>query len=137
MSEAKPKTNGAAGNTGVSVHGDRDRVAMLSLNADGTPDQTSPQLIGDRQLALDGTREQFRQQAVSAVDQEKRALLFGVGSTGEQLEQDPTIAELQTAHQAAEQAADSAADATVGALFTDDPALTAGDVDRKPASGSK
>jgi hypothetical protein len=71
---------------------------MLSLKADGTPDQHNPEIVGDKEFALEATKEQFRQQAVSAVDQEKRAELFGTGGGGEQLEQDPKIAELKDAH---------------------------------------
>jgi hypothetical protein len=130
MAEAKPKTTEAAGNTAVPTHGDRDRVAMLSLKPDGTPDQHNPEIIGDKEFARDATREQFRQQAVSAVDQEKRAELFGTGTADvQQLEQDPKIVELKSAHEAAEKAAESAADATVGALFVDD--------DKQPAAGAK
>jgi hypothetical protein len=108
------------GNTAVPQHGDRDRVAMLSLRADGTPDQHNPEIIGEKEFAEQATREQFRQQAVSAVDQEKRAELFGTGVQVEQLEQDPAIQELQDAHQKAEQAAEKAADSTVGALFVEE-----------------
>lgn len=110
-----------AGNTAVPQHGDRDRVAMLSLKADGTPDQHNPEIIGEREFALDATKEQFKQQAVSAVDQEKRAELFGTGTADvEQLEQDPKIAELKDAHESAEKAAESAAESTVGALFVEE-----------------
>jgi hypothetical protein len=108
------------GNTAVPQHGDRDRVAMLSLKADGTPDQHNPEIVGEREFALAATKEQFKQQAVSAVDQEKRAELFGTGAGVEQLEQDPKIAELQSAHADAEKAAESAAESTVGALFVED-----------------
>jgi hypothetical protein len=102
------------GNTAVPEHGDRDRVAMLSLRADGTPDQHNPEIIGDKEFALEATREQFRQQAVSAVDQAERK----VADTGaEVLEQDPQIAALQQAHQDAEAKAEAAADATVETLF--------------------
>lgn len=127
MAETKqqPKATAAAGasegNTAVPTHGDRDRVAMLSLKADGTPDQHNPEIVGEKEFALEATREQFKQQAVSAVDQAKRAELFGTGVDVEQLEQDPKIAELQDAHQAAEKSAEAAADATVGALFVDEP----------------
>ena len=110
------------GNTGVPQHGDRDRVAMLSLRADGTPDQHNPEIIGNKQFALDATREQFRQQAVSAVDQRERATGPLSAGSAEQLEQDPAIAELTGKHEAAEQAATSAADATVEALYDEDPA---------------
>lgn len=126
MADTK-KPAGAAGNTAVPTHGDRDRVAMLSLKADGTPDQVNPEIIGEKEFALAATKEQFKQQAVSAVDQEKRAELFGTGNGGEQLEQDPKIAELKDAHDAAAKQAESAAESTVGALFVDD----------KPAEGKQ
>lgn len=110
------------GNTAVPKHGDRDRVAMLSLKADGTPDQHNPEIIGEKEFALAATKEQFKQQAVSAVDQEKRAELFGTGTADtEKLTQDPKIEELTGAHEAAAKQAESAAESTVGALFVDDP----------------
>lgn len=109
------------GNTAVPKHGDRDRVAMLSLKADGTPDQHNPEIIGEKEFALAATKEQFKQQAVSAVDQEKRAELFGTGTAAEKLTQDPKIEELTGAHDAAAKQAESAAESTVGALFVDDP----------------
>lgn len=125
----------AKGNTAVPNGGPHDRVAMLSLNRDGTPDQHNPEIIGDKEFALAATREQFKQQAVSAVDQQKRPELFGSGINGEPLEQDPLIAELKDAHDAAADAAEKAADATVGALFNDeaDTAKPAA----KPAPASK
>lgn len=48
--------------------GDHDRVAMLSVNADGTADQHAPEIIVDVAVARAATREQFTQQAVSAAD---------------------------------------------------------------------
>jgi hypothetical protein len=119
-------TPAAAGNTAVPAHGDHDRVAMLSLRADGTPDQNNPEIIGDREFALAATREQFRQQAVSAVDQELRGAAAGDGEAAEDAVQDPEIVKLTDAHEAAAAAAEKAADATVGQLFTTDPDLTAG-----------
>jgi hypothetical protein len=62
-------------NTAVKNEGDHDRVAMLSLQADGTPDQHNPEIIGDKDAAIKATKVQFAQQAVSAVDAEKRAEL--------------------------------------------------------------
>lgn len=108
------------GNTAVPQHGDRDRVAMLSLKADGTPDQHNPEIVGEKEFALEATKEQFKQQAVSAVDQTKRAELFGTGSTAEELSQDPKIEELQDAHNAAAKDAEKAAESTVKGLFVDD-----------------
>jgi len=123
MADTKPKAAAAAaeGNTAVPTHGDRDRVAMLSLKPDGTPDQHNPEIVGEREFALAATKEQFKQQAVSAVDQEQRAKLFGTGvSVAEDLGQDPKIAELQDAHETASTAAEKAAESTVAALFVDE-----------------
>lgn len=133
MAEARTTTGGAAGNTAVS-HGDHDRVVMLSLRADGTPDQHNPEIIGDKEFALEATKQQFREQAVSAVDQAERGVSSDAGGA-EPVEQDPAIAEMQKKHEAAEKAADSAAESAVGALFTDDKALDTG-ADSKP-TGSK
>jgi len=126
------------GNTAIPKHGDRDRVAMLSLKADGTPDQHDPEIIGDKEFALAAAKEQFRQQAVSAVDQEKRAELFGTG-TGDvqQLEQDPKIAELKDAHDSAAEAAEKAAESTVDALYDDDQPAKAAPAASKPAAGKQ
>lgn len=119
MAEAKS----GEGNTAMPSpeNGAHDRVTMLSLRADGIPDQTAPEIIGPREFAEAATRQQFREQAVSAVDERER----GVTSGGdvEQLEQDPTIAALKEKHEAAEEAAFSAADATVERLYTEDEAL--------------
>lgn len=125
------------GNTAVPQHGDRDRVAMLSLKADGTPDQHNPEIVGEREFALDATREQFRQQAVSAVDQTKRAELFGTGVQADELSQDPKIAELQEAHEAAAKSAEAAADATVGNLFTESDEAAAGAAATPPRKAAK
>lgn len=121
----------AAGNTAVPAHGDHDRVAMLSLRADGSPDQHNPEIIGDREAARDAAREQFKQQAVSAVDQQLRGVTAGRGDQAENTVQDPAIAELTTAHGEAAAAAEKAADVTVEQLFTGDPA-PAGDSAGKP-----
>ena len=50
-----------------------DRVAMLSLKADGTPDQTNPEMIGDKEFSIEATKRQFAEHAVSAADDAKRA----------------------------------------------------------------
>lgn len=105
----------ADGNTAVP-HGDHDRVQMLSLRADGTPDQFSPEIIGDKEFAVAAAKRQFTEQAVSAVDVEKR----GVSAGGaEEVAQDPTIEELRKAHEKAASAAESAAEKAVGALSKD------------------
>jgi hypothetical protein len=126
MAEAKNKASEGA--NVVPAHGDHDRVVMLSLKHDGTPDQAAPEIIGDKDVALAAAREQFRQQAVSAADVDKRGVsasspaLVGKedGSVEEvdagSLPQDPSVAELEKAHDQAAKAAESAADKAVGAL---------------------
>lgn len=116
------------GNTAVPAHGDVDRVQMLSLRADGTPDQSpGVVMIGDEETARAQTREQFAQQAVSATDQQLRAEQAAAGRTGTdtpaQDVQDPVISELIEAHAEANDAAVKAADSVMDDLFkADDPA---------------
>jgi|GEM_PF-3185809 len=114
MSEVK-------GNTAVPKGGDIDRVQSLSLRSDGTPDQTPGfEMIGDRETAITVSREQFAQQAVSAVDQAERHI--GTEAESVEVEQDPEIKALKEKHDSAHDAAVKAADATVAAAFTNDPA---------------
>jgi hypothetical protein len=92
----------------VPGHGDHDRVQMLSLHADGTPAQIAPELIGDKDATLEATKEQFKQQAVSAKDVELR------GVNASESERDEEV--LKKAHDAAAKAAEAAAVKTVDAL---------------------
>lgn len=95
--------------------GDHDRVTMLSLRADGSPDQTpGVEIIGDKDAAIAATAEQFKQQAVSAADREIR----GVDSADVNVSttEDPTVAELQKAHESAAKGADAAAKSVVESL---------------------
>lgn len=108
--DSTPKTANKAANGG-----DHDRVTMLSLKADGTPDQVNPEIIGDKDAAIAATAEQFKQQAVSAADREVR----GVSSDdaeGTSDTEDPTVAELKKAHESAAKGADSAAKSVVESL---------------------
>jgi nickel-dependent lactate racemase len=100
--EAKTPANAVPG------HGDHDRVVMLTLEADGTPRQVAPEFIGDKEAALEATKEQFRQQAVAAKDVELRGVVAGEGEKDDEV--------LSKAHKAAEKAAESAAEKTVNAL---------------------
>lgn len=93
--------------------GDHDRVTMLSLRADGTPDQINPEIIGDKDAAIAATTEQFKQQAVSAADREIRGVSSDEGAS---TTEDPTVEELKKAHEAAAKGADSAAKAVVESL---------------------
>ena len=108
-----------AGNTAVVGEGDHDRVAMLSLNADGTPDQTERvEMIGDPEASKEATREQFRQQAVASVDVVERPRLGLAGSDAltEGDTSDKAIDALRDKQQAAEKAAEKRADAVVDKL---------------------
>ena len=132
MAQTSENTTGT-GNTAVPQHGDHDRVAMLSLRADGTPDQHNPELIGDREFALEATKRQFREQAVSAADVAARGAVADTGA--EQVDQDPEIAKLQRVHEKAADAAESAADKAVDALFTGEtqPATADRPTEARPA----
>jgi hypothetical protein len=120
------KATDAKGNTAVPHQGQHDRVAMLSLKADGTPDQTNPELIGDPEAAKAAAREQFTQQAVAAADhiRAQSVPMMAVGNEGEErpaseAPQDPAIAAAQAEHEKVAAAARAAADAVVDALHKD------------------
>jgi hypothetical protein len=99
-------------NTAVE-HGDHDRVAMLSLHPDGSPAQFKPEIIGDKEFALEAAKRQFAEQAVSAVDSASRVVEVP------EVAEDPTISALKEKHDAAQSAGEAAAEKTVGALFKD------------------
>lgn len=107
-----PDETGEQGNTAVPHQGDHDRVQMLSLRADGTPDQHNPEIIGDKDTALAAAKEQFKQQAVSAADTANA----GGGTTVEDAPQDPTIQATVEEHEKVAAEAEKAAEATVNAL---------------------
>lgn len=125
QTKSDTKSTGATGNTAVPHQGDHDRVQMLSLRADGSPDQNNPEIIGDPEVAKAAAREQFAQQAVSAVDQ-LRAQSVPMMTVGDKLvpaseaPQDPAIEDAQKEHQKVEEAAHKAADAMVDALHQGD-----------------
>jgi hypothetical protein len=101
--------------------GDHDRVAMLSLNVDGSPAQHNPELIGDRDATLAATTKQFEQQAVSAADSQRQA--DAVKAAAVDAPQDPSIAEAKAEHDAVAATAAEAAKAVVEDLLpVTDPA---------------
>lgn len=113
---SKPKTETTdteTANTAVPHEGDHDRVQMLSLRADGTPDQHNPEIIGDKEAAVKATQEQFKQQAVSAADV---AHAGTGGSTVEDAPQDPSIDAAKTEHDKVAAAAEKAAEKVVNRL---------------------
>lgn len=65
----KPADKSAAAATKSLPATEGDRVAMLSLNADGTPDQTDPTIIIPKDDAIEATTEQLAQRAGSIVEQ--------------------------------------------------------------------
>lgn len=89
-----------------------DRVQMLSLKADGTPDQTNPEFIVDEATALATTSEQLKQQAVSVLDSQSAPVAV------EDAPQDPEIAAAKAAHDEAAAAAEDRAAALVDQIPT-------------------
>lgn len=134
MAEASTPAPKAAANP-VPHQGDHDRVAMLSVKADGTADQHNPEVILDAEAATEATRRQFVDQAVSAADVELAAsrvsgpvTIIGkpgdepdeiVPATADAVGEDPSIAEARKVTEAAAKAAGAAAERAVKALTKD------------------
>jgi hypothetical protein len=129
-------------NTAVPRNGDVDRVQMMSLKADGSADQTPGfEIIGDKETALEQSREQFRQQAVSAVDQAERTVAGDGGTSVPDAPQDPAIEALKEKHDAAADEATKAAEAAVERLFVEPTPVTSApgteQASAKPGPASK
>lgn len=110
----KSSTPDKAENT-VPNQGDHDRVQMLSLNADGTPNQHNPEIIGDKDVAIRAAQEQFKQQAVSAADAAANEGAGG-GTVVEDAPQDPEIEKRVKEHEKVADAAAKAAEQAVNSL---------------------
>ena len=95
--------------------GDHDRVVALSVRADGTLDQTNPEIIGDKEAALAATKRQFAEIAVSAVDAKKRAEL-GLSRSTEGDTSDAAIDALRDEHEKAATAAEKKAESVINSL---------------------
>lgn len=104
--------------------GDHDRVAMLSVRADGSADQYDPEFVIGEDAAKAATRRQFAEQAVSAADAQVPASSSTVTIVGTAdgepdkvipLTTDATRSQtaLQALHEDIVEAAVSAADAAV------------------------
>lgn len=94
---------------------DHDRIVGLSLAKDGTPDQSPNfEFIGDKDTAIEVTKRQFAEQAVSAVDADKRAEL-GLAGRDEGDTSDKLIDALKAEHDKAASAAEKKAEAVVNA----------------------
>lgn len=114
----------------VPYQGDHDRIAMLSLNADGTANQHNPEVILSPEAATEASTRQFQEQAVSAVDTEQRIVATGeataiVGTpegepdkvvAASELPQDPSIEAATKEQIEAAQKAGSAAKVVVSKL---------------------
>lgn len=111
MAEAQKKVADAPVADGVP----HDRVVGLSLRKDGTPDQHDPELIGDKEAALEATKKQFAEFAVSAVDAEKRAE-HGLAGQDEGDTSDKQIDALKKDHDKVAAAAEKKAESVVNSL---------------------
>lgn len=121
-------TQESKANTAANA-GDHDRVAMLSLHPDGSPAQYKPEIIGDKDFALEASKRQFAEQAVSAADVDARGVSSGgpvtlvgqadgsVKAEPARSDPDPGVAELKATHDDAAAAAEKAAEKTVDKLY--------------------
>lgn len=111
-----PATNTPAEGANVKPDekGAHDRVAMLSLRADGTPDQIAPEIIGGKEFAIEAAKRQFAEQAVSAKDEAERAATIDTGS--ETVKQDPSVEALKKEHDKVAEAAEKRAEKVVESL---------------------
>lgn len=116
MAESKTAASVSTDKPVVTTN-DHDRVVGLSIAKDGTLDQNAPEIIGDKEVALETTKEQFRRIAVAAVDAEKRPELGLAGSTDEGDTSDAQIDKLKAEHEKAEAAAEKKAESVVNALY--------------------
>ena len=115
MADAKSTEKAVASGAPVVSTNDHDRVVALSVRVDGSLDQHDPEIIGDKEAALDATKEQFRQIAVSAVDADKRAEL-GLARTADTDTSDAKIDALRKEHDKAAAAAEKKAESVVNSL---------------------
>lgn len=93
-----------------------DRVVMLSLKADGTPDQLNPEIVGDKEFAVEAAKRQFAEQAVSAADEAQRSAAADVTKVA----QDPAIAATQKEHEKIAAAAEKSAASVIDGLHKGD-----------------
>lgn len=105
----------AADNVTKSPTVPHDRVVGLSLNADGTPDQNNPEIIGDKEAAIEATKKQFAEFAVSAADHELR-VKAGLAGAEEGSTADGPIDALKAEHDKIAEAAEKQAEALVNQL---------------------
>lgn len=92
--------------------GDHDRIVMASRRADGSMDQTRPEFIGDKDVAIAAAKEQLAQQAASAVDVAARGVSSAPEGAGTS-EPDPDVKALKDAQDEAIKAAEDQAEREV------------------------
>lgn len=103
-----------SGKDSVAPTGDRDRVAMLTLNSDGTVRDCNPVII-DPDRAVAAHKRQFAEKAVS--DGESAAYAEKAVKDRERAaDSDPEFQKRLKAHQDAEAAGEKAAEAAVKRL---------------------
>lgn len=107
----EPKAVEAGSKAAANGPGEHDRVGMLSLHPDGTPAQLAPEIIGNKDFALEATKRQLREQRVSAVDFAERSA--AIAAAGGEVTEDPTIAALKAKHDAAGEQAEADAEKVV------------------------
>jgi hypothetical protein len=115
-----PKVNDA-------VPAPHDRVAVLSVRADGTHDQLNPELL-DPEGVKDYTKRQFSEQAVGEADRANAPIAGPTTIIGTpegepdkivpatEVKQDPSIESAQAEHERVQKAAEKAAEAVVTSL---------------------
>jgi len=109
----------------TNTGGDHDRVVMASRLPDGTPHQTPDfEFIGDKDFAIEATKQQLREQAVSAKDVELRGAGSNASADGDS-KPDAEVQKLIDVHEKAAKSAEGKAEAEVNARFNDDQSGTA------------
>ncbi|MFF4746795.1 hypothetical protein [Streptomyces sp. NPDC001268] len=99
----------------AAEQGDHDRIVMASRKADGSMDQTDPEFIGDKDVALAAAKEQLAVQAASAVDVAARGVSSKTGDDGAgSSEPDADVQALKDAQDEAVKAAESQAEREIG-----------------------
>lgn len=95
---------------------DHDRVQMLSVAKDGSLDQNNPEIIGDKDAAIEATKAQFAQIAVANVDATKRAELGLAATDDNSPGPDAAIDKLKAEQDKAIAAAEKQAESVVNSL---------------------
>ncbi|MFJ1808541.1 MULTISPECIES: hypothetical protein [unclassified Streptomyces] len=94
----------------AAAAGDHDRIVMASRRADGSMDQTAPEFIGDKDVAIAAAKKQLAEQAASAVDVAARGVSSAQAEDGTgPAEPDPDVKALKDAQDEAAKAAEERA----------------------------